>query len=199
MSREENINNEALKIFEEILRKEGGPPQRWLYYCTRQLMFYRIFKREYYKTAEDIVDEVIYSAIIGKRKWDTKKLDVEAFVKSCIKSIISHLANGMDSKKVDDIVINQKLGITTDALDNAHDRTKEQIESDFDNKDLIERCREALKDDIEMGIVFELILEGRTPKQMEADYGIPPEKVDAVKKRIRRYLKKIFKEELDIN
>ncbi|MFZ6033706.1 MAG: hypothetical protein ACOYVE_10425 [Melioribacter sp.] len=195
MEKDVQINQSALEIFEEIFKSEKGIPERWLFYCVKQLIFYKINKREYYKTPEDIVSEIIFSAINGKRKWNTEEVPVEAFVRSCIKSVVSHLAEGMDNKKVDDIIINQKQGISIDALENAHDKSKQQIELLYENKDLIERCREVLQEDTEMGLVFELILEGRTPKEMEAEYGIPPDKVDAVKKRIKRCLKKIFKEE----
>lgn len=195
MNKDDSINKEALKIFEKIFEAEEKIPQRWVSYCRNQLKFYGIDKREYHKSPEDIVDEVIFAAINGTRKWDTEKVQVEAFVKSCIKSIVSHLADGMDNKKADQIVVNKKLNTKIDALENAHNQNKEQIESLFANKDLIERCRAELEQDTEMGLVFELLLEEKTPKEMEAEYGIAPEKVDAVKKRIRRFLKKIFDEE----
>lgn len=195
MEKNDRINQSALKIFEEIFNSEEGIPKRWVYYCRKQLKFYGIDKREYHKSPDDIVDEVIFSAINGTRKWDPEKIPVEAFVKSCIKSIVSHLADGMDNKKVDEVVVNIKMNTKIDALENAHNLSKEQIELFFANNDLIERCRAELEHDTEMGLVFELILEEKTPKEMQAEYGITPEKVDAVKKRIKRFLNKIFDEE----
>ena len=47
-----------------------------------------------------------------------------------------------------------------------------------------------------MGLVFELLAEGKTPLDIEKEYGISTQEIDAIRKRIYRSLRKEFAGEI---
>lgn len=189
-----NVNYAAMEAFRNVFDSKGNLPKNWIYYCIKQMKFYLGDKREFYQKPDDIVDQVIFLTINGTRKWDPEKVPLEAHVKMCIKSLLSHMAESRDMDRAEGVTVNKKTGEKINALENAHVLSRDELEKLYSNKDLIERCREELDDDTEMGLVFELMLEQRTPKEM-AEYGVTPRQVDALKKRIYRFLKKIFDED----
>lgn len=194
MNENGNVNYAAMEAFRNMFDSKGHLPKNWIYYCIKQMKFYLGDKKELYQEPEDIVDQVIFLTINGKRKWDPEKVPLEAHVKMCIKSILSHIAESRDMDRDEEVTVKKMTGEKVNALENAHDLPREELEKLYSNRDLIERCREELDDDSDMGIVFELMLEQRSPKEM-AEYGVTPRQVDALKKRINRFLKKIYDED----
>lgn len=188
------INEVKSKIFEEKFKENGGYPKSWIWVCLRYINYYLGDPKDKMDTAKDIVLEIVEQTISESISWDMEKETLDKHMYSTIWNKVSHLYD-KQKRFIENERYDEKSGEKTDIINETSEQTKEDIEIMIANADLIERCYEEIKDDTDMGLVFELLLEGKTPKEMEKEYGITTEKVDAIKKRINRLLNKKFKEE----
>ena len=186
-----NINKEAAEIFEREFRENKGYPERWVWVCTRYIYFYIGNVKDIKMLAEDIVLEIVTQTITNERKWDMAKDTIDKHIYGCIRSKVSHLYE-KQKRIVEDEIYDAENEKKINIIDETAEYSKEEIEAGIDRNDFIKKCFEEVKDDTDMGLVFELLAEGKTPQEMEREYGITPDEVDAIKKRINRFLRKRF-------
>jgi len=189
-----SINKEKAEIFEKEFRENGECPKRWVWVCLKYINYYMGDPKDKMDMAKDIVLEIIAQTISESLSWDMEKETLDKHMYSKIWNKVSHLS-AKRNRIVENERFDEKSGEKFEIIDNTSEYSKEEIELQIDNKDLIERCYEEIKDDTDMGLVFELLREGKTPKEIENEYGITPEEVDAIKKRIKRLLTKIYEQE----
>lgn len=189
-----NINKEKADIFEEEFLKNGGLPKRWIWICLKYINYYMGNPKDKMDTAKDIVLQIVTQTIAGDLSWDMEKETLDKHMYSKIWNKVSHL-----SEKRKRIIENEIYDVKSESKFNIIDETAEYLKDEtdkiIDNNDLIEKCYNEIKDDTDMGIIFGALFEGKTPKQIEDEYGITPEEVDAIKKRINRLLRKKFEDE----
>lgn len=189
-----SINVEKAKIFEEVLTTNKGIPKKWIWVCLRYIYFYLGNHKDSLELAKDIIMEIVEKTITEQIKWDMDKETLDTHMYNTIWNKVSHMAE-KQRRFVENERYDEKSGIHYSITEEFSDKTKEEIDTIIDNNDLIKKCYEEINDDTEMGILFLLLLEGKTPKEIEKDYGIPTEKQDAIKKRIKRVLTKHFGKE----
>ena len=189
------FNQNVAEIFQRKFEENGKhPPKNWVWVCVRYLNFYFGNKKDIVMTAEDIVMEIIMQTITEERKWDIENKTIDQHIYNCIRSKVTHLYE-KQKRVVENEIYNEVLGKTVSITNETAEYSKEEIEAGIDRNDFIKKCFEEVKDDTDMGLVFELLREGKTPKEMEREYGITPDEVDAIKKRISRLLRNRFNNE----
>ena len=190
------FNQNTAEIFQRKFEENSKhPPKTWVWVCVRYLNFYFGNKKDIVMTAEDIVMEIIMQTINGERNWDAETKTIDKHVYDCIRSKVTHLYE-KQKRVVENEIYNEVLGKTVNITNEAAEYSKEEIEAELDRKDLIKRCYEKIQDDTEMGLVFELLAEGKTPLDIEKEYGISTQEIDAIRKRIYRSLRKEFAGEI---
>jgi len=160
--------------------------------------------------AQEIVMKSIFQVVNGTRKWDLEKNeDLLNFLKSVVKSNISHLFSSKEYKQTKRLCKSSVDGY------NQHNETKEFIERSEEVNDSIfrdspstpeeimieketcDRLLEIVKGDDELETVILCILEGYTkPKDIAEQMGVEPKVVYNLKKRLRRIYKDILKEKV---
>ena len=190
------FNQNVAEIFQRKFEENGKhPPKNWVWVCVRYLNFYFGNKKDIVMTAEDIVMEIIMQTITEERKWDIENKTIDQHIYNCIRSKVTHLYE-KQKRVVENEIYNEVLGKTVSITNETAEYSKEEIEAELDRKDLIKRCFEKIEDDTEMGLVFELLAEGKTPLDIEKEYGISTQEIDAIRKRIYRSLRKEFAGEI---
>ena len=190
------FNQNAAEIFQRKFEENGKhPPKNWVWVCVRYLNFYFGNKKDIVMTAEDIVMEIIMQTITEERKWDIENKTIDQHIYNCIRSKVTHLYE-KQKRVVENEIYNEVLGKTVSITNETAEYSKEEIEAELDREDLIKRCFEKIENDTEMGLVFELLAEGKTPLDIEKEYGISTQEIDAIRKRIYRSLRKEFAGEI---
>lgn len=191
------FNQKAADIFQKKFEENGKhPPKTWVWVCVRYLKFYVGNIKDIMMTAEDIVMEIIMQTITEERRWDIENKTIDEHIYNCIRSKVTHLYE-KQKRFAENEIYDEVSGKNVDIVNDTSEYSKEEIEAELDRDDLIKRCYEKIQDDTEMGLVFELLAEGKTPIEIEKEYGITPSETDAIRKRIYRMLRKEFTEDID--
>ena len=188
------INEVKAEIFEREFKEGTECPKRWVRVCLKYIHCYLGDPKDKIDTAKDIVLEIVEQTIKESISWVMEKETLDRHMYSTIWNKVSHLYEKR-KRIIENEIYDAKTEKIINIIDEASEISKSKIELQIDNKDLIEKCYDEIKDDTDMGLVFVLLLEGKTPKEMEKEYGITTEEVDAIKKRMNRLLKKKLEKE----
>jgi len=146
--------------------------------------------------AEDIVQEAIYKVLNGERRWNPQQYpDLLTFLKSIIRSEISHLLKSWDHQHV---ISTEKIEMKMDKENLAE--TPEEILINAERKKHLHQYKEKLfelaKDDEEVFFILDCYENDIwKPREIANKLGVQTDKVYNALKRLKRMLKKIEESE----
>ena len=172
----------------------SAKPERYLamvYNVEKRLKFYLGEEKVSTALAKEVMSEVIFDVIDGKRKWDMNKFSAEQVLWYNIPSEVSALVK----KELRYVPVNGRIEDVDDdnsnSIENLASTPAEDIEGNIDAGNLEKYCLEIiLKDDVDAQIVFLEMLQGKYQAEI-ADY--THYKVEDVEKIIRSIRRKISK------
>ncbi len=134
------------------------------------------FTQELKQVALDIANEAIEKLWTEERKWDINYYKtVYSFLLGAIDSLISSYFKEVSKNKKVSLYV-------TDV------RNKTITDNDFEAADLKNNVDELFNDDVDAGLVFDLIVQGCKPSDISKELGIEINKVYNAIKRVNRKL-----------
>jgi len=134
------------------------------------------FTQELKQVALDIANESIEKLWTEERKWDIHYYKtVFSFLQGAIDSLISSFFKEINN--------NKKVRLNDPDILN-----KTTIDKDFEAADLKNKVDDLFNDDVDAGLVFDLIVQGCKPSDISEELGIEINKVYNAIKRVNRKL-----------
>lgn len=139
-----------------------------------------------YFTSGDFISEVYEKVYIGERKWDPEKdPDLLKYLKSAIDSLIYDATKLKDSKLL-------QLDLNKHDVSDSEDLFDKQDDKEI-NENIYENIIDEIKGDDDLELLFMCITEyGKTkPEEIKEELGWEKDKINNVKKRLKRLSLKI--------
>ena len=136
------------------------------------------------KESKDFAHEAVTLLWEEKRIWDdSKEPDIVNFLKSVINSLIYNMVKSKER----DVFTGKDL---TEGINDSLfiDR---MMEERLIGNEFLEKLEETMHGDPDMWLVFNSLIEGLKPADIEDKYGIQIEKVRNIQKRLRRHIENI--------
>ncbi len=136
------------------------------------------------KESKDFAHEAVTLLWEGKRIWDDSK---EPDIMNFLKSVINSLIYNMVKSKERDVFTGMDLaeGINDSLFIDL------MMEERLIREDFIEKLEGTMLEDEDMWLVFNSLIEGLKPIDIEDKYGMKIEIIRNTQKRLRRHVKKI--------
>ncbi len=184
----ESLAKTLFEIFEEI---EDDDIKRWIGFADKRLLLKFPRGKQCAYSAVDVVKEVITDVLGGNRNWDIKKVpNINTFMFNQIRSKIWNIVR--KRKRIVDLTSIKKrkkededTDPASDFIDNNYCTEKDEILTDFENKDLVKKCYEVVQEDDEAYLVLCDMHKDMTNKEIAEDLGVTVEEVLKIKKRIK--------------
>ncbi len=172
----------------------SAKPERYLamvYNVEKRLKFYLGEEKVSTALAKEVMSEVIFDVIDGKRKWDMNKFSAEQVLWYNIPSEVSALVK----KELRYVPINGQTADDDDdnsnSIENLASTPAEDIEGNLDAENIENYCLDVIfKDDLDAQIVFNEMLKGMKQKQIAEDLGISIEQAESIIRNIKRKISK---------
>lgn len=142
------------------------------------------------KRAEDIVQEAILQTFKGKRKWNPEKYpDILIFLKLVINSIVSHLVNSQNHKRLQRLPENDNGKSLDNTFDLGYSPTPEdELLAD----ETLGKIYEAISGDEELQSIVDAIMSGYTKSREIAEItGFDVSRVYQLRRKLDRRLNKL--------
>jgi DNA-directed RNA polymerase specialized sigma24 family protein len=177
------------------------PPEAWAEIIPT-LTGYAIVRASRYRWAKgdlnlpdgedpnDVVEHVITKLLTGEHRWDPAKhprlIDhLESRVDSRLSALYKSRGNRLVVAKSDEADLAQRGGYT----DPRDDSAAEQGEG---AETFLTNLEEAVAGDTQLRGVADLLMEGKKPREMSPELGVPVREVYALQQKLMRRLKRIY-------
>lgn len=167
---------------QQIYQADKAKVSEWLNHADK---FIKVYLNGNSKliTAQDIVGDILIKMVDGKRKWDPKKVNINAFMYNAIRSHVEGIAK-KEKRNIPIDKYDEETETFKSELEKEHFISLESILDKQDLKEKLEKVRECIKDDADCEIVFNCLLEGMKIPEIAADLGITKQEVKNVVRRI---------------
>jgi len=143
------------------------------------------------RTIEDIVFDVIQKVLSGKRAWAPRKNpDIRAFLRSVVKSEISHLWKSKDHTCLERLSDGEKESEHLDEMEGTEPSPEKLVLAFMEDKELQDRILQLVDGDEELESVVLAVMETHAlwPKEISEITGLPMWKVYKLRDRLRELL-----------
>ena len=182
---------EIADLFEGELKSKNGNLEIWLAYTHKLLKLYLNGGAEKLYEPQDVIHEIITRTLEGTRKWDREKVPcLNTYMAMQIKSVVWNIAKKEKRMIPGSSIAGDELS-EAEFWDSKQHLTLEEIESNADTKELLEKCYEILEEDTECSLVFIEMTAGNKNEEIAKKLGIKTSDVTNIKKRLMRKLNRI--------
>lgn len=137
---------------------------------------------------DDLLSDAIVAVLEGRRKWNRGKVDFFNFLVGVIRSLCSHIRDGRPTDAFDEIDSSESAA---KSLRSDGPGTASTVQDDLEARALDEEIRRRFKDDACVTLIYESLLQGMSPKEIQGCLEISTKKYDASVKRLRRAVSKM--------